>query len=495
MQNHTAKTSRKSERGVALFIAIFALLLISVVALAMMVMAGTETSLNSNYKSSVQAFYDARAGVEEARGRLWAGNPNFLGTLVIPAATGYMPVGNVTYILNPAGAEVVNPTDMSAANIYADRQYASEWGGNPPTTATTTTSVSPQAGVPGPLYKWVRITPRTEKSENMDVNGDGIIDAANPLFYDGVQQFPFNPANPANPAPPANAGATPYQVFEVTALAVTPSGSRRMVQYTISQSNLSLQFPSALTFDGLTPTYNAPNSNPFDMNGNDRSGSNPAPNCSVPVQPPKPAVGVISPADIATAESLIPSNRLNHYLGSGGTPSVANVTLPTNEDSVSSLNKLVAQIAKVGTVVNGPASQGDINLGSASNPQITVVQADPNVPGSTGDLTLTGNNTGYGILVVTGTLTFSGNSGWRGVVIVVGQGSLQENGGGNNEFDGAVLVAKTLDAQGHPLATLGAPVVNWNGGGGNGVYYDSCWIANANKGLNYSVLSFRELSQ
>jgi hypothetical protein len=177
---------------------------------------------------------------------------------------------------------------------------------------------------------------------------------------------------------------------------------------------------------------------------------------------------------------------LDHYLGLGSTPSVGNVTLPANENNVSSLNNLVDQISKVATVVNGPASQGDINMGSASNPQITVVK---------GDLTLTGSNTGYGILVVTGTLTFSGNSGWRGVVLVVGQGNLQENGGGNNEYDGAMLVAKTLDASGRPLATLGAPVVNWNGGGGNGVYYDSCWIANATKGANYQVLAFRELSQ
>ena len=39
MQNRSPKTSKKSQRGVALFIAIFALLLISVVALALMVMA------------------------------------------------------------------------------------------------------------------------------------------------------------------------------------------------------------------------------------------------------------------------------------------------------------------------------------------------------------------------------------------------------------------------------------------------------------------------
>ena len=481
MQTRSPKANRKSERGVALFIAIFALLLISVVALALMVMAGTETSLNSNYKTSVQAFYDARAGVEEARGRLWSGNPNFLGTLVIPAATGVMPVGNATYILNPAAGEVVNPLDMSAGNAYADREYFSEWGSNPPAAAQTTTSVWTLPGVPvaGPLYKWVRITPRTEKSENMDVNGDGAFDNTFPLFYDGSQQMLSNQI-------PAT--STAYQVFELTALAVTPSGSQRMVQYTVAPVNLNLQFPSALTFDGLTPIYNAPNSNPFDMNGNDRSGSNPAPACSVPPQPAKPAVGVVSNGDIALAESTIPNNRLNHYLGAGGTPSVSNISsgLPVNENSVSSLNNLVAQIEKVATVVAGPATQGDINMGSAANPQITVVN---------GDLTLTGNNTGYGILVVTGTLTFSGNSGWRGVVLVVGQGNLVENGGGNNEFDGAVLVAKTLNAAGQPLATLGAPVVNWAGGGGNGVYYDSCWIANASSGVNYAVLSFRELSQ
>src|SRR5258707_6353353 len=182
MKNFSPKTSRKSQRGVALFIAIVALVLISVVALALMVMAGTETSLNSNYKPSVQAFYDARAGVEEARGRLWSQNPNFIGGLIIPPATGVMPVGQVAYIRNPAGAEVVGPTDMSAANIYADRQYAAEWGGNPPTTATMMRSVSTQAGVPGPLYKWVRITPRTERSAGLDVNGHTLIDNRNPLF-------------------------------------------------------------------------------------------------------------------------------------------------------------------------------------------------------------------------------------------------------------------------------------------------------------------------
>jgi hypothetical protein len=478
MQNRSPKTSKKSERGVALFIAIFALLLISVVALALMVMAGTETSLNSNYKSSVQAFYDARAGVEEARGRLWSGSPNPITNLLVSPVTGMMAVGQVAYIQNPAGAEVVNPLDTSSGNPYADRQYINEWGSNPPAASIMIASVSTQAGVAGPLYKWVRITPKTEKSANMDVNGDGALDNTQPLFYDGTQQ------TLANQVP---ATATAYQVFELTALSVTPAGSRRMVQYNVAATNLNLKFPSALTFDGLTPTYNAPSSNPFDMNGNDRSGSNQLAGCTIPAQPAKPAVGVLNPADISVAESSIPANRLNHYLGLGGTPSVGDISalLPQTEQTVSNLQDVVQKISNVANnVIQGPTNS--VPMGSASNPQITVVN---------GDLTLTGNNTGYGILVVTGKLTFSGNTGWRGIVLVVGQGSMEENGGGNNEFDGAVLVAKTLDAAGRPLATLGQPSLNWNGGGGNGVYYDSCWINNATSGLTYKVLAFREISQ
>ena len=32
-----------------------------------------------------------------------------------------------------------------------------------------------------------------------------------------------------------------------------------------------------------------------------------------------------------------------------------------------------------------------------------------------------------------------------------------------------------------------------SGGGGNGVYYNSCWIKRAQPTLTYTVLSFREL--
>jgi hypothetical protein len=99
-----------------------------------------------------------------------------------------------------------------------------------------------------------------------------------------------------------------------------------------------------------------------------------------------------------------------------------------------------------------------------------------------GNLTLSGNPNGNGILVITGTLTLNGDFSWNGIVLVVGAGSVQNNGGGNGSITGAMYVANiyssTTTSYNPATATLssslGAPVFNWNGGGGNGIQYDSC---------------------
>src|SRR4029077_16885556 len=86
------------------------------------------------------------------------------------------------------------------------------------------------ANIGGPLYKWGRITPRTEASVsvNFDADGDGVIDNT-PLFFDGKNVF-----DSKNGVPPGAA-----QVLTITSLAVTPYGSRRMVQYTVTEGALA----------------------------------------------------------------------------------------------------------------------------------------------------------------------------------------------------------------------------------------------------------------
>jgi hypothetical protein len=156
------------------------------------------------------------------------------------------------------------------------------------------------------------------------------------------------------------------------------------------------------------------------------------------------------------------------------------------QDLVSQVKADVTQPVITGPVVNGvqqPATN-IANPGTQANPQIIYVN---------GDLTLSGNVTGYGILVVTGTFTASGNVGWNGLVLVVGQGIFVGKGGGNNSYNGAIIVAKTLDPLGNPLPTLGSPTFNFSGGGGNGINYSSGCILKATTLTTFHVVAIREL--
>ena len=81
---------------------------------------------------------------------------------------------------------------------------------------------------------------------------------------------------------------------------------------------------------------------------------------------------------------------------------------------------------------------------------------------------------------MTGTLRFSGNFLWNGLILAVGDGVMEYGGGGNAEINGSVFVAKIWDdyTTKNLLPTLGSPSFDWNGGGGNGIYYDHCYVEN-----------------
>jgi hypothetical protein len=471
----SSRSATIPERGIALLITMFALLIISALALGLLISTSTESILAGNYRVSAQSYYAAYAGLEEARGRLWPNHPNKFGAFI----PNPLPVGTVRYVLNPAIGETVAPTNP--ANAYFDTEYQTEWGvavNSAGVTSQTVPSVSAAAGLQGPLFKWVRITPKTEAAGGIDLdNSGGPLNNATPLYYDGTQQF--------IQTAPVNASAPMRQVLRITSLAVMPSGAKSLLEEDVSQVTLGLSFPSALTFDGPGAVFSAPSSNPYHIIGTDNSPGGAA--CPA-LQPAKPAVGVVTAADVTIVSAAIPSNRKANYTGTGSTPSVSNVTstLPTNEQSVTSLQAMLQSIQGVATdVVTGPASSVP-NAGTAAAPTIEYVN---------GDLSLSGNVTGYGILVVTGNYSASGNVGWNGVVLVVGQGVMNVNGGGNNSYNGAVLVAKTLDAAGNPLATLGLPTVSWSGGGGNGIYFNSCTINSATTSLAFHLLSFSEVPQ
>lgn len=484
----------KSQKGVALLIAIFVLMLVSIVALSMLLSSGMETSIAGNYRLATQSYYAAFAGLEEARGRMWSKHPNALGAFI----PNPLPKGTVRYIINPAAGEVVAPTN--AANPFYDAEYVQEFGtaasglGGNAQTIPSIWQAAPPAGLPGPLYKWVRITAKTEQSENLDIDGNGVIDTINPIYYDGAHQYVNG--NPVSLVLFPNEPTSQKQVYRMTAMAVLPNGAKRMLQTDNAMMIFNFKFPGALTLDGNAPNYQKPTSVPFVVKGDDQNPG--GPNCPPP-QGSVPAVGTVGGAgSVASVVSDIQQNpdRSAEYTGGGlATPSVADVTngLPPTESTPSQLEAIVAQIESAADyVLQGPATSLP-NYGTAANPVTVVVDSANN--GASGDLALSGNVTGYGILVVRGTYSPSGTVGWNGMVLVIGQGNVQGSGGGNNSYNGAVFVAKTRNPGGNLLNNLGTPIFNWSGGGGNGIFYNSCSIANSSSNLTYRVLSFRDIPE
>jgi hypothetical protein len=483
MKTYRPRFTRHRQAGVALLIAIFVLLLVSVAAMAMVISSGTDAALAGNYRASTGSYYAAVAGLEEVRGRLSSKDPNYFG-VAIPNP---VPLNSICYLTNPANGETVDP--KTSGSTYGDTQYAHEFSAAPVVNAYINSVWN--GATPGPLYKWVRVNAVTEQSLNIDVNQDNIYNNTIPLYYDGTR---FNLTN------------TGAQVLEITALAALPGGTQRMVQYTIaSPLPLIASFPSALTLDGPSPAYGTPHSNNYRINGADRQGPSGAGTCGSPLQPTQPAIGVVTAADGGSSGTVAGQLfRPDHYTGTGSPPSVVNVsgsgtnTLPANMQTVSGLEQLAQSFSTLPGVITLTDASGTGTGACTSAPPSWGTAGSPVTIFAHCALDMSSASPGYGTLVVTGDLSAGGNFGWRGIILGIGQGSMSMNGGGNGEFDGAIVLAKTHNSSGALLATPGTPSISWSGGGGNGLYYDSCWInsalANTVSG-GYPILSFRELGQ
>jgi len=485
---------RQSEEGIALLIAIFVLLLIGVVAIALVVSSGTESALAGNYRASTGVYYAAVAGLEEVRARLRSNNPNYFRTtdpVFLPLVGAPLTVCAPAYVINPLGGEAVTPWDP--ANPYYDAEFSKEFpldcgGGPPPSPSPTALSIwdrNPLNGLPfsGPLYKWVRINGVTEQSLNLDTGPlyDGI--DANLVYFDGTN---------------LNDTSTGNQVLEITALAVLPGGSQRLLQYLVAPNPLNLSFPAALTLDGNNVPFTVPNTNSFSVNGADQGSVG---NCN-PGAATVSAVGYTNGGDssqanilsaIATGPPASQDRRGNYTNGSPPTPNVNQVILSPNLATVAGLNALVQAITQnADVVINGNATQASMPAAmSVSNPMTIVVN---------GDLTFNGwHATGYGLLLVTGDFTYDPDASWDGIVLVIGTGKIYSHQNGNGQFLGAVFLAKTVDASNNPLpptSPLGSPYFDFtSSSGSNGIYYSSCWIQAAMPAMGYKILSFHEISQ
>jgi hypothetical protein len=118
-----------------------------------------------------------------------------------------------------------------------------------------------------------------------------------------------------------------------------------------------------------------------------------------------------------------------------------------------------------------------------------------------GDMSNSPSGEYSGILVITGELSYHGNTGWDGIILAIGEGRIIRQGGGNESPSGAVVVANIDPTPDGPAADrsdwcttppdgFGEAFYDVSGGGNSTVQWCTALIHGANAVRSYKVTEF-----
>lgn len=175
------------------------------------------------------------------------------------------------------------------------------------------------------------------------------------------------------------------------------------VQVFLRRRSVMPPVPAAI-FINAPATFNF-SGNSFLADGNDSNLDDTPGDCD-----PLPGLGLIDNTSRLNALGALSHSQRDNITGEGADPSIAVLTNPPDLEEIVDLLTVHADRTYTGdTKVSGSTASG---WGSLADPQITVVD---------GDLEVSGNGQGAGVLVVKGDVKMTGTFGWSGVVIVVGE--------------------------------------------------------------------------
>lgn len=230
-----------------------------------------------------------------------------------------------------------------------------------------------------------------------------------------------------------------------------PKGAEKRLELIIRRTSFEFTPPAMLLMRGdeeCDPmTFTIGNSNAKQYSGHDRSGSG------------------ILPAFGATCGGDYDIELASDSKDTVEDPKAQNLTNPQLPPWLRSADETRAFVAEQRALA---VSQGRYfgsfsgDSGTSAEPAFTFVDGDCNLDG------------GAGLLIVTGNLTMSGNPSFDGLILVLGTGSIQRNGGGNGDIYGAIVVAKFANTGGFL-----SPFFDTNGGGNSLMKYDSAAVQRA----------------
>jgi len=529
--NPKPKKHLRQQRGIAMIVALLALVLLAAIGMALMFMADTENSVNNNYKESQKAYFAARAGAENVRLQLAPSGSLSAQALALGMPGQMLPTKGIIYVLNPTSAsENIKPTwaglpaatTISANPNLDDELCWEKFAGLPTLTAstggpcgtnnqptqllpTTTPALSPfntvtmtaVAGVNGGAdalpYKWVRITNKQNFMGPLGKNVDGTTtNKGYQVCWDGQHQIAIDPT--ATTCDVQSPTTTP--VWQVTSLAVTPPiglnpGSRRMVQMEVAlnpaiippapiatQAPVHLQGSYILNaYDNCTCTCTS--------SGN---GNNVTTTCDTPHQ-----AGCKNQAHAIFTENTVDTS------GGAGTTTTMYGSDPTGNASVQNVNpwpgylnidNLINQYKPTATPAGFSSSctgtqnftstpPSYLNCGTQTNQTFgtypTTLPTEPTVvDGVTeyipGSVKLTSAASGAGILIVDGDLEINGGLNWYGLVLVRGKVSFTGGAGQNVNLFGSILAGQDVNATDQSQSDVFGGSINF--------HYDICALKN-----------------
>jgi hypothetical protein len=256
-------------------------------------------------------------------------------------------------------------------------------------------------------------------------------------------------------------------------------------------------FPATITLLGPTPSFGDANSSSKIFSGNDCNGAG-DPNLSVPV------VGAIGADAEASAEQGINPNP-TYTSGSLSDedvvvdltdkfdPGVSASLLGEIDTAWNDCEILVEMLEDLRVVADVVCQESVACTMPPSSPG-RVVFAE-------GDFVLNDTGPGEGLLVVTGKFTMDGNAGWDGILLVVGEGVFIRSGGGNGVITGATLLADiagpdniygTSDDCTGGTDGLDSVVYDESGGGTSDTVFCSNVITPATPVTHFPIIEFRQ---
>jgi hypothetical protein len=203
-----------------------------------------------------------------------------------------------------------------------------------------------------------------------------------------------------------------------------------------------------------------------------------------------PPIGTINDTNLDTVQASVDGQPPHPFNGTViGAPSNVSNEMPKWLSSPTELDKTIKSLYNVAD------ASGRYFASGVTPPDFGNPVTAQGITFCDGNCSLTGD--GGGILVVTGKLTLQGNFSFKGLIIVTGQAGVARQGAGNGTIQGNLVVAPYVNSSMLPAsnpvsATFLAPQYDLSGGGNSTIQYNSASLAGGLVAVSNFVLGVVE---